>query len=137
MVGLWSRAVFEQEYAVTLRQADGRFRRKANLEYDLFKPPIRYEESGRWWIKEDKYVEVCDSISAGIFRDSLGRKVTRPIITMSNKVFKYTTPDGGDEEDLRIGDASLAEFERTALKPLPREKQTGTALRAIPVSDQR
>jgi hypothetical protein len=117
MIGLW-----EQNgptvSAITLRRADGTYRAKKIQEHDVSRPPITYEFSGRWSIKGKRYEFSLHSVSTPIWKKDLGKKWSLEVLESTWDLLTYYSSDGAIVEERRIGEASDAEFERTALKPL-------------------
>jgi hypothetical protein len=115
IIGLW-----EEEgatvHAISLRKADGTYRRKVVQLYDYARPSIGYTEDGHWRINGEQYLFTPDHISAPRWRQDVGKQRKVRILAVKAKLFKYLSTDGAVVEERRIGDASDAEFDRIQLE---------------------
>lgn len=117
MIGLWEENG-PTVSAITLRKADGTYRAKEIQEHDVSKPPIAYESAGRWSVKGRRYDFSLGYVSTPIWKKYLGKKWSLEVLESTRDLLKYYSSDEAIVEERRIGEASDAEFERTALKPL-------------------
>jgi hypothetical protein len=114
LIGLWEEKG-PTVHAITLRKADGTYRRKVVQLYDYARPPIRYQEDGHWRIKGDQYLFTLDHVSTPRWRQEVGKQRNVKILAINAKLFKYLSTDGAVVDERRIGEASDAAFDRIRL----------------------
>jgi hypothetical protein len=117
LIGLWEENS-DTVHAITLRKADGTYRRKEIQEYDYSKPALSYHSSGHWKIVGGYYIAGMDRVSAAIWKRFIGRKWKVKIIGVDAETFRYVSTDGADVAEQRIGDSSDAQFDKRNPKPL-------------------
>lgn len=116
-VGLWKEHS-SVRYAITLRRADGTYRRKEIQDCDYAKPPIKYESAGRWSISGRKYTDRLEQVSTPVWKKDVGKQWTLEVVSMTHDLFRHLSSDGAIVEERRIGEASEVQFEKTPLKKL-------------------
>jgi hypothetical protein len=114
IVGLWEEQG-DTVHALSLRKANGTYRRKVLQRYDYARPAIGYQEEGHWTVSGGQYVFTADHISALRWKKDVGKQRTLRILESNSKVFKYLSTDGAVVEERRIGEASDAMFEKSQL----------------------
>jgi hypothetical protein len=114
IVGLW-----EEEgptvHAVSLRKADGTYRRKVVQVYDYARPPIVYREDGHWRINGKRYLFTVDHITAARWKRDIGTQRNLKILATNTMLFRYVSTDGAVVEERRIGEASDVMFDSIRL----------------------
>lgn len=116
-VGVWEENS-ENVSSITLRRSDGTFRTKLIQKYDWSKPPLRFEESGRWSINGSTLTFTIDDISAEQWKSSIGKSHSVTNLEISPSLIRYISTDGAPVKEHRIGAASDAAFEQAELKDL-------------------
>jgi len=114
LVGLWKEEN-PTVHAITLRNQDGTYRRKVVQRYDYARPPITYEERGRWKVRGDQYVWTLDDISTPPWKNEVGKESQVKILSSDEKKFRHLSTDEAVVEEHRIGPASNAAFEKAQL----------------------
>lgn len=114
-VGLWLEDN-STRYAITLRRADGTYRRKAIQIYDYAKLPIEYESEGHWSIKGHNYLDRLEQISAPMWKKNIGKQRSVEITSLTQETFRHLSSDNAAVEERKIGPASEAQFEKAPLR---------------------
>ncbi|HEV2804212.1 MAG TPA: hypothetical protein VGW57_04685 [Chthoniobacterales bacterium] len=114
ITGLWEENG-DTVHAITLREADGTYRRKLIQVYDYNRPPIKYQERGRWTVSGNQYQFTADYISTPLWSKDVAKRRNLRILSIDAKSFKYLSSDGAMVEERRLGQASKSMFEKTEL----------------------
>jgi hypothetical protein len=123
MVGLWEERSPTMN-AITLRNGDGTYRRKQIQTYDLAKPPLAYESAGHWGVSGKQYIFDLEYVSTPIWKKDVGKQWKVTILESNQELLKYLSTDGATVEERKIGEASTAAFDKSAVRPLAKGSQS-------------